>query len=149
MTRSKATTKQAEEQPGLTLGDIQNRYAIVFTEAEVKLLTTSNGLLHSAEQQQAFILKSKLTGIQCPACLGLTCRLACEVEGSDKTAGENLCCNRCGAWLQWHLGFVMGWEWFSLIPGQTFTVPGEPPAPRPRWRAAERVPAEDGASCPG
>jgi len=118
-----------------TIGDVQQRYAIQFSPEELRLLTTSDGLLFSLDQQRKFLLRQELRSLQCPACLGETCRLASDTGEED---GDRFTCNRCGARLYWHLGFVEGWEWFSLLPGQTITVPETPPDPRPGHRKAEQ-----------
>jgi len=128
----KGTTAQGDLN---TIDGVQQRFAIRFTDYELRLLTTSDGLLSSpSSQQKKFVLRQELRPLQCPACLGETCRLASDAGGGSESV---YVCNRCDAALFWHLGFVEGWEWFTLLPGQTITVPQTPPAPRAGHRKAE------------
>jgi hypothetical protein len=101
----------------------------MFTDREAMLLSTAPALLSPNDRQRAFILYGQVSPIQCPACLGDICRLAASTSDASPHPDDAYQCNRCDALLHWHLGLYAGQEWFTLRPGQTITVPSEPPPP--------------------
>lgn len=115
------------------LAKIEHAYGIELTEQEIKLLTTSKGLLSPVERQEKFLLEDALEPLGCPGCRGVICQRSAypgytaHLNRSIPDHGSYecpLCTARLDYWMT-----IVGTKGFDLAPGQTIQVPEVAPTP--------------------
>ena len=104
-------------------------YGITLTDEEKRLLTAAPGLLDHREHQQGYILAISLLGMECPACLSVTCRRAAAKDGLSLTGvnpDDAYECPKCGTRLVYNVAALGGEQFFTIHPSEARPLRKDP-----------------------